>query len=155
MQNSQSGCCPLPAEQPVWVLHKHRPCHLVPVPFCAWPRDRPRSPTWQANSLPAEPHGKPKNTGVGSLSLLQGIFLAQELNWGLLHCRRILYQLSRQGTPMHLIAKFRLKLKKVRKTTRQFRYDSNPLQLYSGSEKQIQGIISDEQRAWRTMDGGL
>ena len=41
--------------------------------------------------------GKPKNTGVGSLSLLQGIFLTQELNWGLLHCRRILYQLSYQG----------------------------------------------------------
>ena len=76
------------------------------------PRDRPRSPTLQVNSLPAEPHGKPKNTGVGSLSLLQGIFLAQELNRGLLHCRRIPYQLSHQGSPMHLIAKFRLKLKK-------------------------------------------
>ena len=35
-----------------------------------------------------------QNTGVGSLSLLQGIFLTQELNWGLLHCRQILYQLS-------------------------------------------------------------
>ena len=35
--------------------------------------------------------GKPKNTGVGSLSLLQGNFPIQELNWGLLHCRRILY----------------------------------------------------------------
>ena len=32
--------------------------------------------------------------GVGSLSLLQWIFPTQELNWGLLHCRRILYQLS-------------------------------------------------------------
>ena len=31
---------------------------------------------------------------VGSLSLLQGIFLTQESNWGLLHCRQILYQLS-------------------------------------------------------------
>ena len=30
------------------------------------------------------------NTGVGSLSLLQGIFRTQELNFGLLHCRRIL-----------------------------------------------------------------
>ena len=35
-----------------------------------------------------------KNTGVGSLSLLQGIFQTQELNWGLLHGRQILYQLS-------------------------------------------------------------
>ena len=29
-----------------------------------------RSPTLQADSLPAEPQGKPKDTGVGSLSLL-------------------------------------------------------------------------------------
>ena len=42
---------------------------------------------------------KPKNTGAGSLSLLQGIFLIQESNRGLLHCRRILYQLSYQGSP--------------------------------------------------------
>ena len=34
-----------------------------------------------------------------------------------------------------LIAKFRLKLKKVGKTTRPFRYDLNPLWLYSGSDK--------------------
>ena len=35
-----------------------------------------------------------QNTGVGSLSLLQGIFPIQGLNTGLLHCRQILYQLS-------------------------------------------------------------
>ena len=46
-----------------------------------------RSPALQADSLPAEPQGKPKNTGVGSLSLLQRIFPTQELNQGLLHCR--------------------------------------------------------------------
>ena len=57
------------------------------------PGIKPRSPALQAYSLPAEPQGKPKNTGVGSLSLLQQIFLTQELNWGLLHCRWILYQL--------------------------------------------------------------
>ena len=39
-----------------------------------------------------------QNTGVGSLSLLQGIFLTQESNWGLMHCRWILYQLNYQGT---------------------------------------------------------
>ena len=55
-----------------------------------------RSPALQANSLPSEPPGKSKNTGVGSLSLLQGIFPAQELNWGLLHCKQIIYQLSYQ-----------------------------------------------------------
>ena len=40
-----------------------------------------------------------QNTGVGSPSLLQGIFPAQGSNWGLLHCRWILYQLSYQGNP--------------------------------------------------------
>ena len=44
-----------------------------------------RSPILQSISLPAEPQGKPKNTGVGSLSLLQGIFPTQELNQGLLN----------------------------------------------------------------------
>ena len=63
------------------------------------PGIKPRSPALQADSLPAEPPGKPKNTGVGSLSLLQGICLTQELTWGLLHCRRILYQLSYQESP--------------------------------------------------------
>ena len=40
-----------------------------------------------------------KYTGVGCHFLLQGIFLTQELNLGLLHCRQILYQLSYQGSP--------------------------------------------------------
>ena len=63
------------------------------------PWAEPRSPVLQADSLPAEPQWKPKNTGVGNLSLLQRICLTQESNWGLLHCRRILYQLSYQGSP--------------------------------------------------------
>ena len=41
-----------------------------------------------------------------------------------------------------LIAKFRLKLKKVGKTTRPFKYDLNQIP-YNGSNKQIQGIRSD------------
>ena len=40
-----------------------------------------------------------KNTQVGCQALLQRIFPTQELNWGLLHCRLILYQLSYQGSP--------------------------------------------------------
>ena len=39
-----------------------------------------------------------KNTGMGSHSLLQGIFLTQGSNPGLLHCRQILYQLTHQGS---------------------------------------------------------
>ena len=61
------------------------------------PGIKPRSLALQADSLPTEPPGKPRNTGVGSLTLLQGIFPTQESNPGLPHCRQILYQLSHQG----------------------------------------------------------
>ena len=63
------------------------------------PGIKPRSPALQADSLPAEPQGKPKNTGVVSLSLLQQIFQTQKSNQGLLHCKKILYHLSYQGSP--------------------------------------------------------
>ena len=62
------------------------------------PGIEPRSPTLQADSLPAELQWKPKTIGMGSLSLLQWIFPTQESNPGLLHCRWILYQLSYQGS---------------------------------------------------------
>ena len=42
-----------------------------------------------------------QNTGVGSHSLLQGIFPTQGSNPGLPHCRQILYQLSHKGSPNH------------------------------------------------------
>ena len=81
----------------------------MPVYCSGWPFLSPgdlpnsgmelRSLSLQGDSLPAEPQGKPENTGVGSLSLLQQIFLTQELNQSLLHCRRIPYQLSYQGRP--------------------------------------------------------
>ena len=44
-----------------------------------------------------------QNTGMGSFSLLQGIFPTQGLNPGLPHCRQILYQLSYQGRPVSLL----------------------------------------------------
>ena len=40
-----------------------------------------------------------KSTGVGFHFLLQGIFLTQGSNPGLLHCRQTLYPLSHQGSP--------------------------------------------------------
>ena len=43
------------------------------------PGIEPRSPTLQADSLPAGPQGKPKNTAVGSLSILQWIFPTQKI----------------------------------------------------------------------------
>ena len=55
-----------------------------------------------------------KNTEEGSHYLVQGIFLTQELNLGLLHCRHILYHLSHLGRPINLqiknkINKFQIK----------------------------------------------
>ena len=41
-----------------------------------------------------------KNTGMGCHVLLQGLFLTQEANKGLLHCRKILNQLSYHGSPL-------------------------------------------------------
>ena len=64
------------------------------------PGFEPRSLALQADSLPAGPQGKAKNTGVGNLSLFQWIFLTQESNRGLLHCRQILYQLNYPGKGM-------------------------------------------------------
>ena len=63
------------------------------------PGIEPRPSVLQAVSLLTEQLGKPNSTGVCSLSLLQEIFLTQELNQDLLHCRQILYQLSYQGSP--------------------------------------------------------
>ena len=57
--------------------------------LCSFPRSVLDSP-W---SSPGQ------NTGVGSLSLLQGIFPTQGSNPGLLHCRQILYQLSHKRSP--------------------------------------------------------
>ena len=58
------------------------------------PGIKPRSPALQVDSLPAEPQGSPRILEWVSLFLLQRIFPTQELNWGLLHCRQIFYQLS-------------------------------------------------------------
>ena len=62
-------------------------------------------------SDPLRPHGvyspwnsPGQNTGVSSLSLLQGIFPTQGLSPGLLQCRWILYQLSYQGSPRLLVS---------------------------------------------------
>ena len=63
------------------------------------PGIEPRSPALQVDSLLTEPPGKPKTTGVGRLSLLQGIFLTQKSNWHLL----ILYHLNYQGSPIQAI----------------------------------------------------
>ena len=89
---------------PVWLYH----ClfNHSPIPFSrgsSQSRNRTRSPVLQADSLPAEPPGKPKNIGVGSLYLLQRVFRTQESNCSLLHWRQILYRLSHQGREIRSI----------------------------------------------------
>ena len=71
-------------------------CHALLQGNLPNPGIEPKSLELQADSLLTKSPGKPKNTGVGSLPLLKGIFLTQESNWCLLHCRQILYQLSYQ-----------------------------------------------------------
>ena len=59
------------------------------------------SPAVPADSLPAEPQGKPNNTGVGSLSLLQNIFLNQDrAGDSLWQCRLILFSLRYHRSPI-------------------------------------------------------
>ena len=56
--------------------------------------------TQSCSTLSESPWNSPgQNTGMGSLSLLQGIFPTQGSNSRLLHCRQILYQLSHKGSP--------------------------------------------------------
>ena len=97
--------CPTLCDPIDYTLHgilQARILEWVAFPFSrrsSQPRIEPRSPALQVVFSPAEPQGKLKNTGVGSLSLLQGIFLTQDSNRSLLHCRQILYQLSCEGSP--------------------------------------------------------
>ena len=63
---------------------------------------------------------------MGCNFLLQEIFPTHGLNLGLPHYRQMLYCLSHKGSQI-LIAKFRLKLKKVGNTIRPFRYDLNQI----------------------------
>ena len=88
-------------DYPVHGILQARILQWVAFPFSrgsSQPRDKPRSPALQADSLPDALQGKLKNTGVGSLSLLHWIFPTQELNRGLQHCRWILCHLSYYGS---------------------------------------------------------
>ena len=92
---------PMDGNQPGSSVHgisQARILEGVAIPFSRGSsqlRDQTQSPALQADYLPSEAPGKPKNIGVVSLALLQGIFLTQESNH-VLHCSCILYQLSYQ-----------------------------------------------------------
>ena len=98
-------------------LRPHKPCHTAKkiiikcaIPWNWWfdctkllPVKWSESHAVVSNSLRL--HGlysswnsPGQNTGVGSLSLPQRIFLTQESERGLLHCKQIVYQLSYQGS---------------------------------------------------------
>ena len=94
-----------------WILYQlshkgsSRILEWVPYPFSrgsSWPRD------WTGVSSIADrlftnwAIREAQEYWSGLPSLLQWIFLTQESNWGLLHCRQILYQLSYQGSPFIL-----------------------------------------------------
>ena len=70
------------------------------VPFSSCPQSLPASGSFPMSQLFA---WGGQSIGEGSHSLLQGIFLTQWSNLGLLHCRPILYCLSHQGSPKQYI----------------------------------------------------
>ena len=74
------------------------------------------------NSMDCSPPGSSvdgdspgKNTGVGCHPFLQGIFLTQELNQGLLHCRQIVYWLSHQESPKEWLLELKRRESKAEK----------------------------------------
>ena len=82
-QSCPTVCDPMDCSSPGFSVHGHSPgkntgvgCHAL-LQGLPTPGIEPRSPTLQADSLPSELPGKRKNTGMGSLSLLRGIFLTQ------------------------------------------------------------------------------
>ena len=95
--------CKTPGPSHIWT-HRETPPGLY---LGNWPPlSSPVKVSHSAVSDSLKPHGlyslqnsPGQNTGVGSLSLLQGIFTTRGSNPGLPHCRRIIYQLSHRGSP--------------------------------------------------------
>ena len=96
--------CPTPCDPIEYTVHgilQARILEWVAFPFSrgsSQPRDQTQVSRTAGGFLTSWAAREPKNTGAGSLSLLQWIFPTQESNQGLLHCRQILYQLSYQGS---------------------------------------------------------
>jgi len=116
----------------------------VAVPFSrgsSQPRDQTQVSCIAGGFFTSWASRKPKNTGVGSLSLLQGIFPTQESNRGLLHCRWILYQLSYLGS-LKLSSKW-LELPWWRHTVQQPKIILSYLKFYHISQAFWRGHISE------------
>ena len=93
--------------QPHGLQHARLPCpsptpgaYSDPCPLSRWCHPAISSSVIAQPARLLCPSNSPgKNMEVGSHSLLQRLFLNQESNPGLLHCRWILYHLSHQGNP--------------------------------------------------------
>ena len=103
LSSSARPQCKTPGPSHIWT-HKETPPGLYPGNLP--PPSSPVKVSCSVVSDSLQPHGLYSlwnspglNTGVGSLSLLQGIFPTQGSNPGLPHFRRILYQLSHKGSP--------------------------------------------------------
>ena len=103
-KNTGVGCCFL--LQRISLTQGSKLCllHCMQI-LCLSAKKRIKSESRSVMSDSLKPHGlyspwnsAGKNTGVGCCFLLQGIFLTQESNPGLLHCRQILYWLSYKGS---------------------------------------------------------
>ena len=108
--NSENESCSVMSDslQPHGLVHgilQARILEWVAFPFSkgsSQPRNWTQVPRIAGRFFTSWATREAQNIGVGSLSLIQGIFPTQELNQGLLHCRRILYQLSYQGSEIEL-----------------------------------------------------
>ena len=114
-------------EKVMWIRHYSNPSdrtnlicpcgHVHPILFLTTdcPQARPGEPgslfetDWDLvpfTAVLAPGQTSPRATAYKEDSLLQGIFLTQGLNWGLPHCRQILYHLSHQGSPQWIYPLF-------------------------------------------------
>jgi len=115
---------PFTRTPPSWPKHLQRPHLLIPsclgirISMYEFQKDTFRPSDQICHSVMSDSlrphesqHARPpcpwdspgKNTGVGCHALLQGIFATQGYNPGLPHCRRILYHLSHQGSPLIVV----------------------------------------------------
>ena len=98
----QYSCLEKSMDRGVWQMATHSNILAWRIPWTEEPDGYIRvivSDSLRLHGLYSPLNSPGQKTGVGSLSLLQGIFPTQGLNPGLLHCRQILYQLSHKGSP--------------------------------------------------------